>query len=148
MDDWSEKRKHTNTRYATLTVAWPAKLMVITPPHMQLHMQVLFSAGMLAIVTVGEPGDQGAAVFGMHGIGVSTPRAAAVAAATVGLAMDMHIPKGGMFTIGLLSMMFAAGGPAPMTLFAGSTFNVLGATPNEHIIIAPEQTSWAIRQLC
>jgi hypothetical protein len=118
--------------------------MVIAPPHMQLHMELLFSAGMLAIMTVAEPGDQGAAVFGMHGMGVNTPSAAAVAEATVGFAIDMHMPKGGMFTMGLLSMMFAAGGPAPMTLFAGSTLNVLGATPNEHIIIAPETTSWAI----
>jgi hypothetical protein len=127
-----------------LTVAWPAKLIVITPPHMQLHMQELFNAGMLAIMTVGEPGDQGAAVFGMHGMGVSTPSAAAVAEATVGLAMDMHMPNGGMFTMGLLSMMFAAGGPAAMVLFAGRTLKVLGATPNEHIIIAPEQTSCPI----
>jgi hypothetical protein len=55
--------------------------------------------------------------------------------------MDMHMPNGGMFAIGLLSMMLAAGGPPPMVLFCGNTFRALGATPNEHIIIAPEQTS-------
>ena len=36
----------------------------------------------------------------MQGIGVSTPRAAAVAAATVGFAIELHIPNGMMFTIG------------------------------------------------
>jgi hypothetical protein len=37
---------------------------------------------------------------GMQGIGVNTPCAAVVAEATVGFARDMHIPKGGIFTIG------------------------------------------------
>ena len=52
------------------------------------------------IVTIGEPGAQGAGVTGTHGIGVNTPKAAAVADATAGLAMDMHMPKGGMLVIG------------------------------------------------
>jgi len=42
----------------------------------------------------------------MQGIGVSTPNAAAVAAATVGFAIDMHIPNGMMFIIEMWSMMF------------------------------------------
>jgi hypothetical protein len=37
----------------------------------------------------------------MHGMGVSTPKAAAVAAATEGFAGDMHMPKGMMFTKGM-----------------------------------------------
>jgi hypothetical protein len=36
----------------------------------------------------------------MQGIGVKTPSAAAVAAATVGFANDVHMPKGIMLTIG------------------------------------------------
>jgi hypothetical protein len=67
---------------------------------MHMHLEVLFKAGIFPISTVGEPGAQGAAVFGMHGIGVKTPNAAAVAEATVGLAMDEHIPKVGIFVIG------------------------------------------------
>ena len=35
-------------------------------------------------------GFHGATIFGMHGIGVSTPKAAAVAAATVGLAIELQ----------------------------------------------------------
>lgn len=47
--------------------------------------------------TVGAPGAHGAAVTGMHGIGVSTPIAAAVTNATVGLARLVHMPNGMMF---------------------------------------------------
>ncbi len=111
---------------------------------MHMHWEVLFKAGMLAIITVGEPGTHGAGVFGMQGMGVSTPMAALVADATVGLASDMHIPNGGIFTIGLLSMMFAAGGPPHITLLTGRTFKDEGAIPKLHISIAPETTSWAI----
>ena len=66
---------------------------------------------MLAIMTVGAPGAHGATVTGTHGIGVSTPKAAAVAAATIGFEGELHIPNGGMLTMGLLSIMFAAGVP-------------------------------------
>ena len=41
-------------------------------------------------------------------------------------------------------MMLAAGGPPLMVRFWGSTLSVLGAAPKEHIIIAPEQTNWAM----
>jgi hypothetical protein len=37
----------------------------------------------------------------MHGMGVSTPIAAAVAEATSGLAGDIHIPNGIIFVIGM-----------------------------------------------
>ena len=85
---------------ATVVVVCPALEIVITPPHMQLQVEELVSAGWLPIVTVGEPGDQGALVTGMQGWGVRTPRAAAVAAATCGLDGLVHIPKVGMFIIG------------------------------------------------
>jgi hypothetical protein len=90
-------------------VTWPGKPSVITPPQVHMQVHVLFRAGMLPIMQVAEPGVQGDVVTGMQGIGVNTPRAAAVAEATVGLAIDMHIPKGGMLVIGTKSMMFAAG---------------------------------------
>ena len=104
-----------------------------------MQVEVLLSAGMAPIMQVAEPGVHGA-VTGMQGMGVSTPRAAAVAEATVGLAMDMHMPKGGMFTMGAQSIMVAAGAPA-MVLLVGSTLRVEGATPNVHIIMAPVVTS-------
>ena len=52
------------------------------------------------MVTVLEPGIHGPDVAGTHGIGVSTPSAAAVAVATVGFAGLRHSPKLGMFTMG------------------------------------------------
>jgi len=67
----------------------------------------LLSAGILAIITVGEPGAHGATVTGIHGMGVSTPSAAAVALATKGFAIDEHIAKGNILTIGLLSSILA-----------------------------------------
>lgn len=57
----------------------------------------------------GEPGDHGADITGIHGIGVSTPRAAAVADATAGFAGFEHNPNGIIFTNGLLSIIVAAG---------------------------------------
>ena len=118
----------------------------MVPPQRHIHVQVLFKAGILPMSTVGEPGVQGASVLGTHGMGVNTPRAAAVAAATSGLAGDMHIPKEEMFTSGWLSMMVAAGVPSRVS-FVGNTLSVPGATPNGHISIAPETTSWGINFL-
>jgi hypothetical protein len=111
----------------------------MTPPQVHMQVQVLFSAGIPPIMQVAEPGVQGVVVTGMHGIGVSTPSAAAVAEATVGLAIDMHIPKGGMFVTGIKSIMFAAGVVA-LTRLAGNTLSAEGAIPNEHIMTAPDVT--------
>jgi len=85
-------------------------------------------------------------VTGMHGIGVSAPIAAAVAAATVGFAIELHVPNGITFTIGAPSMMFAAGVPV-VTQFVGSTTNEEGAAPKLHFSIAPMQTCIAIFNL-
>ncbi|OJX81050.1 MAG: hypothetical protein BGO92_08225 [Magnetospirillum sp. 64-120] len=123
-----------------MTVAWPGALTWMTPPYEHISMLELLSAGILAIMTVGDPGAHGAAVAGMHGMGVSTPKAAAVAAATMGFAGLLHMAKGRMFTIGLLSMMFAAAGPPAMTQLVGSTTNELGAAPKLQVNIAPMQT--------
>jgi len=104
-----------------------------------MQVEVLLRAGMPPIRQVGEPGVQGT-VTGIQGIGVRTPKAAAVAAATVGFARDMHIPKGGILTIGAQSIMVAAGVPA-IVLLMGSTDRTEGASPNGHIIMAPAVTS-------
>lgn len=103
----------------------------ITPPQLHINLELFCSAGWLPIRTVGEPGAHGAAVTGTHGIGVSTPIAAAVAAATCGLAGQLHMPNGMTLTMGALSMIVAAGAPA-MTHGVGSTFKDEGATPKLH----------------
>ena len=83
----------------------------MTPPKEHMHLLSLVSAGNVPTITVGMPGTHGV-VTGTHGMGVNTPSAAAVAAATVGLAIDVHMANGKMFTIGAKSMMVATGTPA------------------------------------
>lgn len=111
----------------------------MTPPQLHISFDVLFKAGFPPTSTVGHPGAQGAVVTGIHGMGVSTPRAAAVAAATMGFARDLHIPKGRMFFRGTLSMIHAAGSPA-ITRFSGVTIKEEGAMPKLHMHIAPLHT--------
>ena len=95
-------------------------------------------------MTVAAPGAHGAGVTGMQGMGVRTPRAAAVAAATMGLAIDWHMPNGGMFIIGALAVMLAAGVPV-ITQVVGRTTSVEGAAPKLHDILALIQTCSAIK---
>ena len=104
----------------------------MTPPLTHISCDVSSRAGMFPIKTVGAPGAQGAGVTGTQDIGVSTPSAALVATATAGLAGHMHIPNDWMFTIGMLSMMFAAGTPLVITRFSGVTTSELGAIPKLH----------------
>jgi hypothetical protein len=110
--------------------------MVMTPAHEQLHIDGDVSAGMLPMSVFAAPGFHGPAGTGTHGIGVSTPSAAAVAAATVGLAKLVHMPNGGMFIIGTMSLIVAAGLPSMSTRLVGKTFSVDGATPKVHVNMA------------
>ena len=84
-----------------MTVVCPGLVIVIIPPHMHMHCDVLSRAAWFAIKTVSAPGIHGAVVTGMQGTGVRTPIAADVAAATCGFDGVVHIPKGMMFTIGM-----------------------------------------------
>jgi hypothetical protein len=126
--------------HGTMQVAWPGKPIWITPAQAHISFASLFSAGIFPIRTVGAPVIQGPVGTGTQGMGVSTPRAAAVAAATAGLAMLEHMPKGATLTMGVKSMMVAAGGPPTMVQLAGSTFRVPGAAPKLHCSTAPEHT--------
>lgn len=84
----------------TCTVNCPGLVMEITPPQVQKHFELLFNVGKLLSKTVGTPGTHGAGITGTQGIGVRTPKAAAVALATAGLANELHIPKGKILTSG------------------------------------------------
>jgi hypothetical protein len=64
--------------------------------------------------------------------------AAAVAAATCGLPGQVQAPKGGMFWMGMWSMMLAATMWLVM-IGLGVGIRVLGARPKVHIIEAPMQ---------
>jgi hypothetical protein len=120
-------------------------VMVIVPPHAHMQVEVLVRAGMPPTVTMGDPGAHGATVFGTHGMGVSTPEADAVADATEGFARDEHMPNVGMFTMGMKSLMVAAGMFAHMMPVDGSTVSVPGAVPKGHIRLAPDTTRIGIR---
>lgn len=122
-------------------VVCPASLTEITPPHVHEQVQVLVNAGCPLTITEDEPGVQGLTVTGMHGCGVSTPAAADVAAATCGLDGALHIPNGGMFTVGLKSCTEAASFPPDWTgMPSGTTLSAAGAAPNEHINVAVATT--------
>ena len=118
--------------HGSMTVNCAGTATLTIPAHMHISMQLLARAGIPPIRTVGAPGVQGAGVAGTHGIGVRTPKAAAVAAATVGLAGLEHMPNGMMFAIGTLSMILAAGAPPAMTRATGKTCNAAGAAPKLH----------------
>ena len=113
-------------------------LTAIMPAQAHISLLVLLSAGMLAISTVGEPGDQGAGITGTQGIGDPS------AAITAGLFGEVQAPNGTMLTIGRLSMMLAAGIIELITRFFGNTTSELGAAPKVHVSKAPMQTCFGI----
>jgi hypothetical protein len=82
---------------------------LIIPAQQHITFDGWCSVIIFSFSTVGDPGAQGIGITGMHGAGVNTPIAAAVAAITAGLFGELHIPNGGMFTTGSLSIMLAAG---------------------------------------
>ena len=56
----------------------------------------------------------------------------------------VHMPKGAILTIGAWSIMVASGILPVMVCWLDVTVSVLGATPNEQVIIAPWRTCCAI----
>ncbi len=118
----------------------PGLIISIIPPHVHINFELLLSAGIPPINMVGDPGTHGAKVTGIQGMGVNTPSAAAVAAATVGFEGEVHIANGMMLANGLLSIILAIG-IAVLTLLTGRTVNEHGAKPKLHFKIAPPHTA-------
>jgi hypothetical protein len=130
--------------YGICTVIQPGIVIDITPPQLHISLLELLSAGVFATITVGDPGAHGAVVRGTQGMGVNTPKLAAVAAITTGLLREEHIPNVGTLIIGLLSMMVAIGRFPAMVLPSGNTASTPGAAPKVQAIIAPLQTQFPI----
>src|ERR1700757_4129668 len=84
--------------------------MLMIPSQVHRQREVLSSAGLFPIITVGAPGTQGVAVAGRQGTGVKTPSLAAVAAMTAGFVGGEHKPEGGMFFIWRKSQLGRRGG--------------------------------------
>jgi hypothetical protein len=101
------------------------------------------SAGMFMIFTC-PGGAHGAVMTGVQGMGVSTPQAADVADATVGFAIDWHIPKGSIFVIGIMSVIFAISILLHLGRRGTVTISDDGAIPKLHCIMAPIQTNLPI----
>ena len=101
------------------------------PPYAHINIDLSLRAGYPPINTLGFPGIHGPTVTGIQGMGVSIPRAAAVADATEGLVMLLHIPNGRILTKDTLSIIFAKG-ILETTLFTGNTVKLDGTVPNEH----------------
>jgi hypothetical protein len=83
---------------------------------------------------------------GTQGIGVKTPSFAAVAAATCGLAIELHIPHGSIFAIGAASCIVATGMPPNRTFACEVTRSEPGAVPIVHAMEAPVTTGKAIKR--
>ncbi|GHT88314.1 hypothetical protein FACS1894113_0460 [Alphaproteobacteria bacterium] len=111
--------------------------IVTAPPKAHIHIFPFMTTAPVASSTVGLVDTQGDAITGTHGIGVKTPSAAAVAAATAGLAGHEHIPKHAILSIGTKLVMLATGKLQARTLFKGRMLSGPGATPNEHLHTAP-----------
>jgi len=77
---------------------------------------------------------------GIHGCGVSTPSAAAVADATCGFASDEHIPQVGIFAADV-SAMVATGFPSARSVLCDVTARLAGVVPNGHSTDAPATTA-------
>ena len=108
-----------------------------------MSLQLSSSAGTLLMSSL-PPGAHGETITGMQGMGVSTPIAAAVADATVGLDMDWHMPKGMTLTMGVKSMMVALGLFCIEGRRGTVTVSVEGDRPKVHFSMAPIHTYFAI----
>jgi hypothetical protein len=120
----------------------PGSVIEMFPVHAQEHLESLLSAATPSTVVNDAPGDHGPVITGMQGIGVSTPIAAAVAAATSGFACVWHMPNGATFTMGMMSFTVATGISAADAGPMGKIVSDDGARPWSHRSIAPWQTSF------
>lgn len=122
----------------TITVCSPGAVTVTAPPQQHISTLSLVSTGAPPTNMWGLPGAQGPAVAGTQGMGVKTPPAAAVAAATSGFAGLLHSPKGGMLTNVAFAIM-DAGCPAAVPP-PGSKVKHPALLPKLHCSSAPLQT--------
>lgn len=115
----------------------------MTPPHVHIHLALLIRDGIFITFTI-PGGAHGAVMTGTQGIGVNTPIAADVAEATVGLANDWHMPKGIIFVMGIMSIIFAISIFPHLGRNGTVTISDDGAIPKLHCSIAPIQTKFPI----
>ena len=110
--------------------------MLISPAQAHIMVSQAPNAGKGPNITLGDPGAQGLTGTGTQGMGTRTPKAAAVAAATSGLAKLVHTPKGRIFTKGIIAIIVPAGVGAIIT-GGGKNINGDGAAPMLQVAIVP-----------
>jgi len=69
----------------------------MTPAYAHVNFDPALTAGAFRTSVIGSPGTQAPGITGMQGIIWGAPRAAAVALATDGFTVLLHIPNGRMF---------------------------------------------------
>ena len=113
---------------------------LMTPAKAHISLLELLSRGFPPTRTVGAPGTQTPAGVKVQGMGVRTPRAAAVAEATKGLAREEHMPKVGS----VVSEMVAIGILQARAWLWLVTVSGQGATPKLHMHRAVFTTGFAM----
>lgn len=108
-------------------------------PSAQVSFASLVNIGLPSINIVAFVTDQTPIGTKLHGWGVNTPIAAAVAAATCGFVMEEHIPKGGK----VVSVMVAMGFELPRQPGL-ATAKQAGVVPNGQLTLAPLTTATPI----
>jgi hypothetical protein len=119
---------------------------LIMPPQAQRHLLSTVARGISSAVSKIDGGAHGAGMSGTQGIGVRTPKAAAVAVMTSGLAGLLHMPNGGIFMIGTIWTIVAAANASLTTGAAGnsSAMNTLGVNPKLQVSAQPVVNSSGI----
>lgn len=84
---------------------------LIEPPKVQAQTPAAVASATPECLTQVDGGAHGAATAGVHGAGVWTPCAAAVAATTAGFVTLLHMPNGAMFVPMANCVIVAAGSP-------------------------------------
>ncbi len=110
-------------------------------PFPQINCESFVKHGAPPTIIVGFTDVQIPAAINIHGCGVSTPRAAAVADATCGFASEVHIPNGAILTFAAVSLIVAIGLLHPRHVICDVAFIDAGAVPNVHCNIPPDTTA-------
>jgi len=113
----------------------------------QIHM-VLLDCNMAAFPPIFNflaTGLHGIIGMGMHEPGTKTGTGPAIFQ-FIGFAGDLHVPKAGIFSMGIKSISVARGLVLPVIAIAkGKTSISLAPAPNVHFILAPIQTHFGIQ---
>ena len=116
-------------------------MILIVPPHWHVIELLSVTAGCPAILTtVLVPDHCIVGITGTHGIGVSTPMAADVAAATSGLLVDVHMVNEGTASSGVALSLLNDGVPLAITVGTPAASGI-GAIPLLQRHIDPVFTS-------